>query len=107
MPIVVIDTADSGKTEIVAGVSGQTIRVKSAFWVVEGGVNSLTDVDFQESTSGDALTGVMTCGKFISHEMPADKEGNRSWFETSAGFGLTINLGAAEQVSGSLTYEID
>ena len=96
----VISGATSGNNTLVAGVTGKKIKVLSMCLIVSGDV----DVRFESGAGTTPLTGVMSLaadgnGFMLSPAMPG-----YHWFETAAAALLNLELSAAVQVSGFLTY---
>lgn len=94
----VIDTSTSPDTTIVAAVSGQKIRVLSAYIVASGGANT---VRFESGAGGTALSGQMSLAANGGLVLPYNEGG---WFETSAGALLNLELSAATSVDGGISY---
>lgn len=92
-----ISGATSGDNTLVAAVSGKKIRVISMFLITAGAV----DIRFEDGAGGTALTGVMS---FPANGGIALDDNETGWFETSAATLLNMELGAAVQVSGAITY---
>ena len=92
-----ISAVTSGDNELVAAVASKQIRVVAFFLVAITAVA----VRFESSAGGDALSGVMDLG---ATGVLAPGYNPLGWFETVAGENLNLELGAAVQVSGSLTY---
>jgi len=93
-----ISAASSGDNTLVAAVTDKKIRVLSAILVVAGDV----DVAFESGASGTALTGDMSLAAdgngFVLGFNPV------GWFETAVSTLLNLELSAAVQASGCLTY---
>lgn len=96
-----IDVAGSGDNQIVAAVAGKKIRVLSMFFIAGGAV----DAKFQSDSGGGAadLTGALPLAANGGASLPFNPHG---WIQTEAGKKLNLNLGAAVQISGSLTYAL-
>lgn len=94
----VIDTAASGDTQIVAGVSGYKIRVLAGHFTMTG---TAVTIRFEDTAGGTALTGQMTPSQGQTIPLPFNPVG---WFETSAGNTLSLELGGGQSVDGSLVY---
>lgn len=93
----VISAASSGDNTLVAAVTGKKIRVLSFFFSCAGAVV----VRFESNAGGTALTGVMSRAGSGWASASFNPEG---WFQTAAGQLLNLELSAAVQVSGALTY---
>ncbi|RMH18628.1 MAG: hypothetical protein D6698_06765 [Gammaproteobacteria bacterium] len=91
-----IDTSTSGNTVLVAAASGKKIRVLS-YTVVAGGP---VTVKFNDGSND--LTGPITLSAAGDGGSASLPEGGL--FETPAGSALNINLSAAVQVGGHITY---
>jgi hypothetical protein len=96
-----ISGATSGNNTLVAAVTGKKIRVLS---YVINSVSAVT-VRFEDGAGGTALSGVMSLpstNTIVANHNPL------GWFETTAATLLNMELGAALQVSGHLSYiEVD
>lgn len=90
-----INTNTSGDNIIVAGITGQVIRVFKIFAVAASSVQ-VTPVD--GTPSGTAFTGALTLGSFA---LDFDSQ---PWFTTSVGNAFVLNLSTGVQVSGSVYY---
>lgn len=95
----VIDAASSGDNTIVAAISGQKIRVLSYTLLC----NAATLVRFESGAGGTALTGQMSFDATGGVSVPFSPVGH---FETASGSLLNLELSAANQVSGHITYMI-
>jgi hypothetical protein len=93
-----ISTAASGNTTVVAAVASKKIRVLS--YRFQAGADA--DVKFRDNTAGVDLTGAMSTGAKGGGGGAAFSPVGH--FETAAGNALSVNLSAAVQVSGHLTY---
>lgn len=92
-------TAISGASTdntIVAAVASKRI-LPTSFWIV---CAADVDVRFEDGAGGTALTGVMSFGKGLSAVTNDDGLFN----PTTANTLLNMELGAAVQVSGAMTY---
>jgi hypothetical protein len=97
----VINTAATDTT-IVAAVSGKRIRVTSVALVASGGANTIR---FESGTGGTALTGQMSSTGPALFCLPYNPVG---WFVTADSALLNLELAAATNVSGCITYsEVD
>ncbi len=92
-----ISGSTSGDNTLVAAVASKKIRVLSMFIVSAG----TTTVRFESGAGGTALTGVMSFIANTGFSLPYNPVG---WFETASNTLLNMELNAAVQVSGSLTY---
>lgn len=95
-----ISGATGGNNTLVAAVSGKKIRVLSYVIVADSAV----DVRFEDGADGTALSGQMKLGTSTDSGGIAAPYTPRGHFETSAGTLLNMELSAAVQVSGHLTY---
>jgi hypothetical protein len=94
----VINTNASGPSQILAGTGGKKIRVLSYRFVADADVG----VTFRDATAPANLTGAMATGAKGGGGGAAFSPAGH--FETGVGNALGINLSAAIQVSGHLTY---
>jgi hypothetical protein len=94
----VIDKAGSGDNELVAAVTGKTIRVLAAFFTMTG---TAVTIRFESGAGGTALTGQMTPAQGQTVVLPYNPHG---WFETAAATALNLELGGAQSVDGGLVY---
>jgi hypothetical protein len=94
-----VSAASSGDNTIVAAAgSGVKIRVLSAKLIAAGAVN----VRWESGAGGTALTGVETIAEAgFGYVLPYSPAGH---FETAANTLLNLELSAAVQVSGHITY---
>ena len=92
-----ISGATSGDNTLVAAVTGKKIRVMAL------AVQATVAVGFrlEDGAGGTALTGVMELPVSAPFVLPFNPVG---WCETSAATLLNMELDAATQVSGLLTY---
>lgn len=90
-----IDVASSGDNAIVAAVGGKKIRVLSYVFVCSGTVN----VKWRNGT-----TDLMGAASFVANTGIAMPYCPVGYFETSVAAALNLNLSAAVQVSGHITY---
>ena len=98
-----ISAAINGDNTIVAAVAGQQIKVLSMLLIVSGDV----DVRFESGAGGAALTGVMSlAADGNGFALPVAPVGYH-WIETVAGQLLNLELSAAVQVSGCITYYVE
>lgn len=93
--------ASSGANNVIAAVSGQTIRVY-AFWATAAGAVTLQWRDGATT----ALSGIATMATGVTVSFPPTAVGNGLLpiFTLTAGNALNMNLGGAVQVSGQLLY---
>jgi hypothetical protein len=104
MKFVVIDTAVSGNTTLVAAIPNRKIRVVNYLITSHGPV----DVYFS-SNGTTALTGLMPLTKHFSLFSGGGAQtpsGLTAQFETRSGESLVLNLAAAVQTVGHLTYQV-
>lgn len=96
-----IDAAASGDNQVIAAVSGKKIRVLSMFFVAGGAVNA----KFQSDSGGGSadLTGAIPLAANGGATLPFNPHG---WIQTEVGKKLNLNLSAAVQISGSITYAL-
>ena len=94
-----IDGTASGDNTIIAGVSGQIIRVYRMFFTASATVT----IQFWDgpSATGTALTGPMSIApsenfNFHFASMP--------WFTLTAGNGLVLNVSSAATIGGCIEY---
>ena len=92
-----ISGATSGDNTLVAAVANKKIRVLALALVAITAVN----VRFENGAAGTALSGVMSIGATGGFVLPFNPTG---WFETGSNTLLNMELSAAVQVSGCLTY---
>jgi len=99
----IIDGATSGDNELVAAVSGKKIRVIALFAIMTG---TAVTIRFESGAGGTALTGQMTPSQGGGFVLPFNPVG---WFaDTAAGQSLSMELGGAQSVDGSMAYiEVD
>lgn len=97
----VIDESTSGNNTLVSAVAGYRIRVLSYDFVVNGEVS----VRFESGADGTALSGVMPFASKGQGKISV-YTGSHGVFETAAGELLNMELSAAVQVSGHLTYTL-
>lgn len=97
MPSAKIDTASSGDNTIVAGVSDQTIRV----WGYDLVCSSANAVKWRDGTTD--LEGAKSFAANGGISRPCGPE---PVFTLTVGNALTLNLGTAAQVSGSVQYSL-
>jgi hypothetical protein len=104
MKFVVIDTAVSGNTTLVAAVPNRKIRVVSYL------ITAHNPVDVYFSSSGTtALTGVMPLTKHFSLFSGGGAQtpsGLTAQFETRTGESLVLHLASSVQTVGHLTYQV-
>lgn len=93
----VIDTAGSGDTEIVAAVAGKRIVVVN-YVLISAGIVNVRWKSGSTNKSG-ALPLVANSGAVVP--------GDGRWFSTGIGEALNLNLSAAIQVSGHLSYRFE
>ena len=94
----VIDHATSGDNEIVAAVTGKSIRVIQMFFVVASAVT----VRFESGAGGTALTGQM---QFAANSGASTGESRLGHFQTAAGAALNMELSSAVSVDGWINYQ--
>jgi hypothetical protein len=96
-----IDAAASGDNQLIAAVAGKRIRILSMFFVAGGAVNA----KYQSDSGGGAadLTGPLPLAANGGASLPFNRYG---WLETQVGKKLNLNLSAAVQISGSITYAL-
>lgn len=94
----VIDAASSGDNMIVEEVSGSKIRVLALHLTMTG---TAVTIRFENTGSGTALTGQMTPTQGETIVLPFNPVG---WFETTTSQRLSLELGGAQSVDGSLVY---
>lgn len=90
-----IDFSSTGDNTVIAGISGQTIRVWRIFFVL----SAATNLTFKNGSI--SLTGAMSMaanGSFL-----LDLQGD-PWFVTSSGNNFIINQSGTAQVSGTIFY---
>lgn len=95
-----IDTAASGNTALVAAAgTGKKIVVRNYLLIASAAVS----VKFRSANTD--LTGAMA----LSANGGASAAGHPEvgWFETAANEALNINLSAAQQVSGHVSYTVE
>jgi hypothetical protein len=91
-----INVSAAGDTQLLAGTTGQTIRLWKVFLTAEGGDVA---IKFRDGTTD--LHPAITIKKNGSFVLDLDAE---PWFVTSAGNALQLNLSVAAQVSGRWYY---
>jgi hypothetical protein len=91
-----LDNAAGGDITVVAGVSGQTVRVFRILLMA----SAATNITFKDGAT--ALTGAIDLAAAGSG-MILDFSGE-PWFVTSAGNAFVINSSNAVQVSGKIDY---
>ncbi len=91
-----INASSNGDNTIVAATPGRQIWVLSWFLIAGGTVNATWKDD-----ASTALTGPIP---LIANTGVACQHNPASWFQTSTGNLLNLNLSAGIQVSGVLTY---
>jgi len=91
-----VSVAASGDNTVVAAVSGKQILVTAYTLLAAGAV----DIQWWSAAAGTALSGLMSLDQF-GGMAPAFGD---ALFETAAGEALILNLSAAIQVSGHITY---
>jgi type 1 fimbria pilin len=104
MPFASIDTTTSGDNTIVTAVPGRKIRLINYTAIATGAVairwKSGASTNLSGAMSLAANGGAAPSG---SGQSPA---GFIGLLETNSGDALVLNLGAAVQVSGHLTYQV-
>lgn len=93
----IISGSTSGDNTVIAAVTSKKIRVLSALLVSAG----TTTVRFESGAGGTALTGVMSLVANTGFSLPFNPLG---WFETASDTLLNMELNAAVQVSGCISY---
>ena len=101
-----IDISTSGDNVLVAAVAGFRIVLTSFEFVVGGAVNITWTSGTASSGSDLALSGPIPFGGTSSPPGDSKSENNRGWYSTNLGEALNMNLSAAVQVSGGLTYAL-
>ena len=91
-----INISAAGDNIIIAGVTGQVIRVFRIFGVQ--GTTVGTTMTPKDGSGGTPFTGLLYIGSFA---LDLDAE---PWFTTSPGNAFVLNLGGSEQVSGAVYY---
>lgn len=91
-----INFSTTGDNTIIAGVSGQTIRVFKAFF----NVSAATNITFKDGAATN-LTGALNLSSGQGMTLDFDSE---PWFITSAGNAFIINQSGTAQVSGRIYY---
>lgn len=102
----VINTAAGSTVEMVAAVSGKTIKVYDCFFALA----TATTVDIKSATT--TLTGVMTLAASVIHHIgpiaidPGDPVSSKAVpvLVCASGEALNFAFGGAVQTSGSLIY---
>jgi hypothetical protein len=95
-----ISGSTSGDNTLVAAAGASNkIRVLSLYLVAAG----TTTVRFESGAGGTALSGVMSLIANTGFVLPYNPKG---WFETAANTLLNMELNAAVQVSGGLSYVV-
>lgn len=91
-----INIAGAGDNTVIAAVAGQIIRVyKILLWA-----NGSTSVTLKDGAA-TSLTGAMAFTAQTGFVLDYD---DQPWFITSSGNAFVINLSAAIQVSGTLSF---
>lgn len=91
-----INASTSGDNTIVAAVTGKKIRVLQYVLIAAGAVNAR----WQSAAAGSYLSGALP----LAAQAGASAAFGGGLFETAAGELLNLELSAAIQVSGHLTY---
>lgn len=97
-----IAASSSGDNTIIAGVAGYRIAVVGYVLVASGTVNA----KFKDGASTD-LTGPMNLVANAGVSAPLagiNEAAQMSWFQTSAGNALVLNLSGATEVDGHCVY---
>lgn len=95
-----IDHAANGDNTIIAAVATKKIKVIGLFLVANAAVNVKI-----KNGAGTDLTGALAMdAQGAGFVLPISGTPDVTWFETSVNTALIINLSAAVQVSGSITY---
>lgn len=103
MPYASIDTATSGDNTIVAAASGRKIRVIAYTAIASG------DVSIRWKSASTSLSGAMAVaanGGAAPSGAGESPSGYIGLMETAPGEALILNLSAAIQVSGHITYQL-
>ena len=95
----IINTAVSGNTLLVAGVSGKKVRVLAYRLQTAGAVN----VKFQDTTPAD-LSMLWTLGSSTTSGVVVNAPTGSYEFATTANLGLNVNLSGTVQVYGQVQY---
>lgn len=93
----VISASTFGDNTLIAAVASAKIRVLALNMVLA----AATTIRFESGASGTALTGQMSIAANSGLVLPFNPVG---WFETAANTLLNLELSAANQASGSITY---
>lgn len=93
---IAINFSNTGDNTVVAGVSGQTIRVWRLFFVV----SAATNITIKDGSS-TSLTGAMNM--LANGSAFWDLQGD-PWFVTASGNGFVINQSGTAQVSGTCYF---
>lgn len=101
---VAISAASSGNNTLVAAAGASNIiRVTSMFFTANGTVSMRLEDGADGGGALGALTGLMDFVAYTGMSLPHNPNG---WFETTANTLLNMELSAAIEVAGSLTYTV-
>lgn len=100
MPCIPIDTAVSGDNTLVAAIPGRKVRVLGYILVGAAAVS----VRWKSATT--ALSGAMLATAPLACQQSGSSFDTVPALETNPGEALVLNLSAAVQVSGHLTFEV-
>lgn len=89
-----INTAVSGDNVIVPAIAGQRVEVYRIMWSLAAGTMA-----FKDGVGGTAYSGPMTLTSGVIEDMLG-----QALFVTSLGNGFVLNLGGANQFSGTVWY---
>jgi len=92
----IIDISTSGNNTVIAGTTGQVIRIWKLFFVCNAAVNII----FRDGASTN-LTGTMDILANGSVALDFDAE---PWYTLSSGNDFIINLSAGQQISGRVYF---
>lgn len=96
-----ISAASSGDNTIIAAAGASTKnKILSVMLIAAGAV----DVRFESGAGGTALTGVISLMTNSGFILPAPANPDNHWFQTADNALLNLELSAAVQVSGCITY---
>jgi hypothetical protein len=101
-----INISSAGDNIIVAAVSGFRIVLTSCEFVVAGAVNATWTSGTASVGSNLALSGPIPFGTSSTPPGDSKSENTRGWYSTNVGEALNLNLSAAVQVCGGLTYAL-
>jgi len=104
--LAIVNTTAAGDTTVVAAVTSKKIRVKR--FNLTNGAATANNVKFRSGTTD--LHAALPLAAVIGAPGEAEDDGDGPddfLFETAAGALLAINLSAATQVQGTLTYTLE